>query len=543
MTLPESKIESPIALLIGQTTAAETQAVRQAVQRASLCLQAAAHLPAPPGIDTRYRPQPAVVLISPVLPSRLTLARRARQAYPNARILLLASGEQESRLRRAVARRSRVATDFEVVRLDSCELNRVLNNAAAVDRRNQRAKSYPQRDDGRSTARPDTARSDYRRLVISDRYLASILTHALDAIISIDDAGTILTWNEAAERLCGYRADQIVGTPLASIAGGSSGGQEVQRLIESLAAGEPDIRRELLFFHADGSAVEVEASMAPVRDELGRQIGISIIARDISERKRAEEALRASEKLAATGRLAATIAHEINNPLESVTNLLYLLERHPGLEDTAREYATLAQRELGRVAHIARQMLGFYRDATRPIPVRLRQVIENVIDLYGHKARNAGVQIAARLEDDEEIWVFPGEIRQVFSNLIINAMEAAGNGGRVLVHLYKSPALDHSARRGVWVSVADTGAGIPAGNLNRIFEPFFTTKGEHGTGLGLWVTRGIVQKHEGHIRVRSSTRPGRSGTVFSVFFPLHSQLAMSHSSPAPDPYWKNLRAG
>ncbi len=543
MTPGDYKIELPTALLIGQTSAAETQAIWQAAQRASLCLRAAVDLPAPPGGDTRQQPGPAVVLISPALSSRLTFARRARQAYPNARIVLLASDEREWHSRRASAHRSRVAADFEVVRLDCSELDRVLSNAADVVRRSQRADPYTQREQARSAAGTESARSDYRRLVISDRYLASILTHALDAILSIDDTGRILTWNEAAERLFGYRVDQIMGKPLAGIAGGSSGGQEVQRLIELLAAGEPDIRRELFFFHADGSAVEVEASMAPVRDDSGRQIGISIIARDISERKRAEEALRASEKLAATGRLAATIAHEINNPLESVTNLLYLLERHPGLETTAREYATLAQRELGRVAHIARQMLGFYRDATRPIPVRLRQVIENVIDLYGHKARNAGVQISARLEDDEEIWVFPGEMRQVFSNLFINAIEAAGNGGRVVVHLYKSRALDHFVRRGVWVSIADTGPGIPAGNLNRIFEPFFTTKGERGTGLGLWVTRGIVQKHGGRIRVRSSTRPGRSGTFFSVFFPLRSPLAMARSSPAPDPYWKNLRTG
>ncbi len=274
----------------------------------------------------------------------------------------------------------------------------------------------------------------------------------------------------------------------------------------------------------------VRASAAPVRDPSGRIIAAVATLTDITEARRTEEAMRTSEKLAATGRLAASIAHEINNPLESVTNLLFLLEHDRRLHQQARQYAALAQQELGRVSHIARQTLGFYRDTGTPVPVCVSELLENVLELYDRRLRSTGVKVTRQYETADEIHAFPGVLRQVFSNLIINAIESVGNGGRIRVHTFASTDWADPARRGVHVVIADDGTGIAADTRSRIFEPFFTTKGERGTGLGLWVSRGIVQKHGGQIRFRSSTRTGRSGTVFSVFLP--AQGAQSRSTPA-----------
>jgi signal transduction histidine kinase len=241
-----------------------------------------------------------------------------------------------------------------------------------------------------------------------------------------------------------------------------------------------------------------------------RMLGVNI---DITERKIAEEALRNSEKLAATGRLAATIAHEINNPLEAVTNFIFLAQRTKDLPETAEKYLDLADRELERVSHIAQQTLGFYRDTSAPVSVSIRDSLQDVLRLFESKLKYKSLSADLDIADDLEIEALRGEVRQVFSNLIANAIDASRKGGTIRVRARTI------AKRGscfVRVSIADQGAGIPEGFRNNIFTPFFTTKKDVGTGLGLWVTRSMVEKHGGRISFRS--KDGH-GTVFTVDFP------------------------
>ncbi len=256
-------------------------------------------------------------------------------------------------------------------------------------------------------------------------------------------------------------------------------------------------------------------SAGRVESDSGEPLGCVITLLDISERKAVEEVLRRSEKLAAAGRIAGTLAHEINNPLSAVTNLLFLLQNSP-LDPAHRQYVEMASSELARVSRIARNTLSFYREAASPVPVQLSEVLDSVLELYQPHILAKSLKIDKRYVEDCEVHQYPGELRQVFSNLIINAIDALPIEGQLIVAI--RPRVNGNGKlKGATVFVADKGAGIAKEHRVRLFEPFFTTKGEKGTGLGLWITHGIVQKQGGHMRVRSSTAPGKSWTVFSVF--------------------------
>ncbi|HEX3985701.1 MAG TPA: hybrid sensor histidine kinase/response regulator [Acidobacteriaceae bacterium] len=242
-------------------------------------------------------------------------------------------------------------------------------------------------------------------------------------------------------------------------------------------------------------------------------------ARAQEELDRTAVLLRENQKLITLGRLAASIAHEINNPLESITNLLYLLGEERDLTGSARSYLALAQKELGRVGQISRQTLNFSRETTGPVRAKIDELLEEVLSLYSRRTMEKNLRVERQYDCPEEALVYPGEMRQVLSNLITNAVEASSPNGRLRVRVRCTRSWTHSGVRGIRVSVGDNGSGIPLEVQRRLGEPFFTTKGQRGTGLGLWVTRAIVERYGGEMQLRSSVHPRRHGTVFSIFLP------------------------
>jgi two-component system, NtrC family, sensor kinase len=253
-------------------------------------------------------------------------------------------------------------------------------------------------------------------------------------------------------------------------------------------------------------------------------------ARAQTEFDHAASVLRENQKLITLGRLAASIAHEINNPLEAVTNLLYLLGQEQALPESSRGYLALAQRELGRVAQISRQTLNFSRETTGPVGTRIDNVLEEVLSLYSRRIAEKDLRVERQYDCDEQAVVYPGEMRQVFSNLIINAVDASAPRGRLRLRIRNGHSWADPGVRGIRATVGDNGCGIDPEIHRRLGEPFFTTKGQRGTGLGLWVTRSIVLRYGGEIHLRSSVAPGRHGTVFSVFLPTNLRPQMVERS-------------
>lgn len=352
------------------------------------------------------------------------------------------------------------------------------------------------------------------------RQMAAMVESSADAMLTTD-AGTIVTsWNRAAEKLYGYSAAEVIGKSIALIVPPERP-EEVPTLLAKLVSGESIEHHAVTRVRKDGSRVTVDISLSPIWDEAGKIVGASSIAHDITSQRRAEEALRRNEKLATAGRLAAAVAHEINNPLEAVTNLIYLSRHHPEKHD---QYLEMAEREVQRVAAVAQQMLGFVRESAMPSPLNVAATLDDVLKLYLRQLNDKHIQVGKHYDPAVEIYGFAGELRQLFSNLILNALDALDDGGRLTLHV--APGREWSNgkgtgmhRTGVRITIADNGSGIQQADLARIFEPFFSTKGDSGTGLGLWLSHGIVQKHEGSIHVRSRTTGGSSGTLFSVFLP------------------------
>ena len=287
------------------------------------------------------------------------------------------------------------------------------------------------------------------------------------------------------------------------------------------AAAVPDLE---LSAATEGPSRNWLVNLYPVKTtgQAVRWVGAVIV--DTTERKRAEDALRKTEKLAAAGRLAASIAHEINNPLEAVTNLLYLLSLEP-LEDRARSYAALAQHEVARVSEITQQTLRFYRQSTVAAISNVSELLDSVLSLYQGRVHSLRVEVIRDYRQGVNLFCFAGELRQLFANLIGNALDAMlRSGGQLRLTVRNSRSWSHTSQTGVRIFVTDTGSGMSDEVRRRIFEAFFTTKEDTGTGLGLWVSAEILQKHGATVRVRS--RPAdsddstkRSGTIFMIFFP------------------------
>ena len=333
--------------------------------------------------------------------------------------------------------------------------------------------------------------------------------------------GMVLDCNRAALEFGGNVLADVVGKlfwDMPWFAHTPGAPKQVRQIVAAGLRGEV-VRREMTLIRPNGETMIFDFSLSPFRNEQGEVVFLVPEARDITELKRAEAALLQSEKLAAVGRLAASIAHEINNPLEAVTNLIYLA-REDAVSDEMRGYLEMAERELRRVAVITNQTLRFHKQATRPRQVSCEELFESVLSIYQGRVVNAHIAIERRSRGDASVMCFDGEIRQVLNNLVGNAIDAMPpRGGRLLLRSRESTEWS-TGRRGIVLTVADSGAGMSAAVIKRAFEPFFTTKGESGTGLGLWVSQEIIGRHEGGLRVRSSQREGRKGTVFTVFLPI-----------------------
>ena len=345
--------------------------------------------------------------------------------------------------------------------------------------------------------------------------LAAIVDSADDAIISKDLNGVVRTWNAGARRMFGYNAEEMVGQPILRLIPRDLQYEE-DEILRKLRAGERIDHYETTRTRKNGETIEVSVTISPIRDETGRVIGASKIARDISDRKRIERLLVQSEKLAATGRMAAAIAHEINNPLESLMNLIFLARQSCAAGSKAQRYLVTAEEELERVSHIARQTLGYYRDTGSPAEVHIHDLIQNVLTVYNSRLLSSGIALDTRFNDLQKISVSRGEMLQVFSNIIANAIDAMPHDGRLAV---STRNVKSSSGDGIQITMSDTGSGIPLENLPKVFDPFFTTKGDLGTGIGLWVARQLIDSRGGQIALASSTEPGKSGTTVTVFIP------------------------
>lgn len=358
--------------------------------------------------------------------------------------------------------------------------------------------------------------------------LAAIVSSSDDAIIGKDLNGIVTSWNPCAERMFGFTAEEMIGTSVRRVVPPEVFSDE-DRIMSAVARGERTEHFETSRMRKDGERLEVSLTLSPVFDDVGRIVGVASIYRDISQQKKVEKVLNTSEKLASVGRLAATIAHEINNPLEAVTNLVFLAQNGATLEE-AKAFLEKAQQELARVALLTKQTLGFYRENKGAREITLGELVLPLVSVFSARARNKQIVIETDFRQDPTLVGIPGEIRQLFANLLNNSIDAVPDRGRILIRVSEAREYRHQGRQGVRLTVCDNGPGIPEEIRKRLFEPFFTTKRDVGTGLGLWVSSNILRNHQGYIRVRSSIRPGRSWTVFSVFLPMSSEALPAPSS-------------
>lgn len=355
-------------------------------------------------------------------------------------------------------------------------------------------------------------------------WLQTTLRSIGDAVIACGKDGRVEFMNAVAEDLTGWPIAEARGKPL----------QQVFHIIHELTRKEAEnpvekvlrlntvigLANHTVLIARDGREYVIDHSAAPIRDKDGNIMGIVLIFRDTTEQRRTAAALIANEKLAVAGRLAASIAHEIHNPLDSVTNLHYLLARETDPRKRA-EYLNMAQQELKRTMQISRAMLNLYREPNEPVEVNLKELLEGVLLLLQRRIENQNITVQQDFADSLVVDGFPAELRQVFVNVITNAVDAIGSNGKILIRMRGVPAEEFRGT-GVAVEVLDSGPGITNQAARKIFQPFFTTKGERGTGLGLWVSMGIVQKHGGNIRIENSKEGGLRGAIVRVYLPVRT---------------------
>jgi signal transduction histidine kinase len=324
-----------------------------------------------------------------------------------------------------------------------------------------------------------------------------------EGLAIVDGEGSIVRWNNAFREICGSAARLEPGVDAEALLNSVFGMHDPLSRYGPNSSGELSIGRRT-----------VQLSVTPL--SAGPAQGEKIIVfTDITDRKLSAYALATAEKLAATGKLANAIAHEINNPLEALTNLLYLAQCSDSQTEVQGILASAAG-QLERISRITKQTLSFHRDTEVPVEIEINELLREVIALLERSTARHRVQLICRCRSMGRLLGFPGQLNQVFINLIRNAAEAAPSGSDVTVRV---SSIERAGRRGTRVTVHDRGSGIPAEIQERIFDPFFTTKDLKGSGLGLWVSRSLIARHNGTIRFRSSQRPGKSGTSFEVFLP------------------------
>jgi PAS domain S-box-containing protein len=351
--------------------------------------------------------------------------------------------------------------------------------------------------------------------------LAAIVASSEDVILSKDLNGIISSWNDAATRVFGYTAEEMIGTSILRLIPENLHSDETT-IMENIRAGRRVEHFETVRLTKDGTPIDVSLTVSPVRDADGQVIGASKILRDISNRKRLEQSLLQAEKIAATGRMAATIAHEINNPLAAVMNLLFLL-RPKIVDEEGSNYLATAEGELGRVSHIAKQTLGYYREHASASLASLAEIAEHALMIYEPRCTATGITIKRSFSPSRKVVVRRGEVMQVVSNVIVNAIYAMPAGGTLSVSVGDTT----SPADGVVLEIADNGVGIPADTLPKVFDAFFTTRATVGTGIGLFVAKQFVEGHGGQISIDSHTQPERRGTLVRVFLPAHTQYEPS----------------
>lgn len=344
--------------------------------------------------------------------------------------------------------------------------------------------------------------------------VVEIVRRSSDAIIRFSAEGLIGSWNNGAQQIFGYQIEECRGRQFDCLFAPESLA-DVREAISYLRRGDEAVL-DTVGLRATGGRVDISMSLTPHMEAPGTFVAFSAIIRDITARKRTEQALIQNEKLASVGRLASSIAHEINNPLEAVTNLLYILASSV-TDPEQKELVDTAQEELARVSHIATHTLRFHKQSSRRTVVDLRAVLESVLGLYRARLANARVETVVKCETGLTLMCYEGELRQILVNLISNAFDAMRSGGRLSVRVREVSAASVEDRR-IHILVADTGTGMPPDILSRVFEPFFSTKGIGGTGLGLWITRDLVTKNHGKISIRTRATSQRSGTACMLSF-------------------------
>jgi PAS domain S-box-containing protein len=345
------------------------------------------------------------------------------------------------------------------------------------------------------------------------------LTSIGDAVIATDKEGSVTFLNPVAETLTGNTLSQAKGRnilevfPICNELTRKPAENPVQKVVE--AGHVVGLANHTVLQRKDGAQIPIEDSAAPIRGDHGELIGVVLVFRDVTNDRKAQETMRKTERLAAAARLSATMAHEINNPLQAVGSLVYLARSTPGVPPPVVEHLTLADQELKRVANITQQTLGFYRDPHVTEFVDMPAVVESVIALYSNKLRSKDIRVKRHFGDCPPVRAASGEIKQVISNLVANAADAVGNHGTIAVTLGN---IEDAGRCIMQILIEDDGPGIPPEHIQHIFEPFFTTKQDVGTGLGLWLSKEIVNRYGGTIQLVSRGR-GMPGAAFSILLP------------------------